>query len=375
MSAKRKVLLVTRNLEFGGVERRVALIAEFLDRERYEPAVACLRNTGPYAERLRSLGVPVYDLSVRSQLNPAVVGKLKKLIRSEGFEIVDCHQTRANIWGTRAARAAGARAILASNYLIKNWRNPLLRRLEIGGFRIAQRIVTDSLQLADEISRRGGIPRNKLVTIPNGVPDPVVDQQEVERLRREFGLTGDEVVFGMVGRLVPYKGQMLLLRAFSLVADRLPRVRVFCIGKEGESGYLQKLWDFVDARDLRSRVVITEYDGNILFFMSLFDVFVLPSSGESLPISILESLSLGKPVIATRIGGVENAVRDGENGFLIPENGEKELSERMEQLARDDGLRRRFAERSQELYREEYRLENMIRRIEELYETVYRERS
>ena len=368
--SKCKVLLVTRNLEFGGVERRVALIAEFLDRDQFEAEVACLRNGGPYAEHLRSIGIPVHNLSVRSQLNPIVMQRLKSLIRRGQYDLVDCHQTRANIWGTRAARAGGVKGILASNYLIKNWKNPLLRRLEIGGFRIADRIVTDSRQLSEEISIRSGLPREKFATIPNGVPEPTVDGEEVDRLRRRFSLKKEHTVFGMVGRLVPYKGQMLLLRAFNRVAEKIPFVRLLIVGKEGQTGYLAELQEFVAGNSLQKRVIITEYSGNVHNVMSLMDVFVLPSSGESLPISILESLSLAKPVIATDVGGVANAVREGFNGFLIPEKDERALAERLLTLARDKGLRETFSRNSRALYEKDYRLENMIHRVQDLYLSI-----
>jgi len=151
------------------------------------------------------------------------------------------------------------------------------------------------------------------------------------------------------------------------VAGKIPFVRLLIVGKEGQTGYLAELQEFVAGNSLQKRVIITEYSGNVHNVMSLMDVFVLPSSGESLPISILESLSLAKPVIATDVGGVANAVREGFNGFLIPEKDERALAERLLTLARDKGLRETFSRNSRALYEKDYRLENMIHRVQDLY--------
>jgi glycosyltransferase involved in cell wall biosynthesis len=176
-----------------------------------------------------------------------------------------------------------------------------------------------------------------------------IPESEVRKLKKDFHLTDDHVVFAFVGRLVKEKGIFELIQAFRQLKRTTSNVKLLVIGdvhpSERDQKSAQELKKLLEDDD----IIATGFRLDIPALLAISDVFVLPSHREGLPRSIIEAMALCKPIIATNIRGCREEVIDGENGFLVEKANVQQLFERMYQLANDRALRERFGKRSREI--------------------------
>ncbi len=177
------------------------------------------------------------------------------------------------------------------------------------------------------------------------------------------------LVLGMSGAFQPMKGHEYLLKAMASLRSRGINLQLICTGWGSlESQYKQM------AEDLGLKPFIT-FMGRVREmkdFYRLIDICVLPSLSEGLSLSLLEAMAMGKPVIATRVGGTAEAVRDGENGLLIEPANADSLATAIERLATNPELRAAMGKHGRKLVEEEFRMENMARRAAEIYDELLR---
>ena len=215
--------------------------------------------------------------------------------------------------------------------------------------------VAVGLAAARSIEMRAMLPRNSVRTIYNGV----VDHGSAEEHRHSSGST----VIGCLARLDYLKGLDLVLE--SLVD--LPGATFVVAGRGRERAALEELAETLGVGD---RVTILDWVESPAELMKTFDVFVLPSRAEGFPLSILEAMLMGLPVVATDVGSVREAVQDGETGFVVRSDDVIGLTSALGQLIEQPELRRRFGARARAVALERFSLAKMIEGYESLYEEM-----
>lgn len=193
---------------------------------------------------------------------------------------------------------------------------PALFRLSRRG---AARLITVSRDNAETLTRLYGIHPARIEVIHNGVDVPVFDAAFIAQaradLRAELGLAPNDQIVLTLARLAPNKGHRYLIGAMPEVIRQFPNVHFVFAGAPDEQAALEQLADALNARD-RLHILGFRTDGPRLLAGS--DVFALPSLGEGLPLSVIEALAAGLPMVATRVGGTPEIIRHGENGLLVP---------------------------------------------------------
>jgi glycosyltransferase involved in cell wall biosynthesis len=198
-----------------------------------------------------------------------------------------------------------------------------------------------------------------IVVVPNGIS--IVDQVEGTNDTADHGKS---ILY--VGRLEPVKGVRYLIRAMKQVHDTIPYARLIIIGEGTERAMLEAL---------STRLGIREFvqfggevpHGKVLSFMQQADVFVLPSLSEGFPMVIVEALSCGLPVVASRVGGVPEIITNETNGYLVEAKDEGALAESILVLLQDEHLRKKISDANKELVKK-YSWENVILKLEKIYE-------
>jgi glycosyltransferase involved in cell wall biosynthesis len=202
-------------------------------------------------------------------------------------------------------------------------KNGFIQRVITG---ILSRFFTDSIiaiSRAVKISlMETGIPADMIKIIYNGIDLSGFNSIE-PRLKREFGLTGSPVI-GIVSRLVPEKGYEYALKAMPIVLKKFPGALMVIVG----DGPLRKaLEDLCRSLEISGHVDFLGYQDRVEGLTADFDVFLLPSISEGLGLSLLEAMALGKPVVATEVGGIPEVVKSGVNGLLVPPGDDRALAE------------------------------------------------
>ncbi len=364
-----RVLQVTHDLHPGGLPRVVDTLCRTLDSKRFEVSVLCLRDTGPLAEALQEdLQIPV----LRLHGDPTTVDRLsflkvRRLLSAHPVDVVHTHNSGPFFDGTIGAALAGVRTVVHTEHGRAwgdtPWRWRVIEHL-LSYY--AYRVVTVSDDSARSLMHWEKIPRAKIVIIPNGIDgsryDVVVDSGAK---RRALGIPEDSLVVGYASRLETEKNLELLLNAFSRVTETESRAFLLVAGHGSERERLEEL---ASELGVSARVRFLGVRLDIPELLKVFDLHVLPSRREGLPMILLESMAAGCATVATAVGGVPDVIEHGISGELVNSGDADALSEAMGRLLRDPNTRARYVRRARTIFDQHYEAQVMARRYELLYQ-------
>jgi glycosyltransferase involved in cell wall biosynthesis len=362
----------------GGAERLAHLLTTHLDRSRFEPTFCVTRwkhlpEHEPALAELRDAGVPFIGLERHSRFQLRPWRELTAAMRDWRVDILHSHKFGSNVWGALLAPRLGASVFVAHeqtwSFQGQRFRQFLDRNL-IG--RRADAFVAVSSEDRRRMIEVEGVPESKIRLIPNAIatPPPPDPHRDVRRL---LGLGPDQPVVGIVAKLRRQKALDVLIRAVPLLREATPSVAVIIVGgpavaEEGEEERLHGL-----ARDLglSDELRFLGERSDVPDVVGLFDVAVLCSDYEGSPLAVMEYMEAGKPVVATRVGGVPDLVEDGVTGLLVDPQDPDGLASAIVSLLRDPDRAARMGRAGRELRRRSFSIEGMVRRFEELYVELY----
>jgi glycosyltransferase involved in cell wall biosynthesis len=207
-----------------------------------------------------------------------------------------------------------------------------------------------------------GLPRDRSATVYNSIS--INRTRSVEEVRKEFGIPDDAQLVVSVGRYAPQKNQALLIRALARLMTERSALRALLVGVGDLEDELRAQTVQLGIED---QVQITGPRADAHDLIAASDVFALSSAWEGLPLVVLEAMELEVPVISTAVGGVEDAVADGETGLLVRPDDEAALAEGLARLLDDEALRKRLAAAAKAGTRVNCTEEAMVARYLELY--------
>ena len=221
-----------------------------------------------------------------------------------------------------------------------------------------------------------GYDPRRIVVIPNGIDLSPFDAPAVPSVRGELGIPADATVVSMVSRLNPTKGVEHLLDAIAQIAPRYPKLRLLVVGeglvaRDGvvmqDREYLDSLVQRTRMLGLSDRVVFTGYRADVAAILAETNVFALPSLSEGLSNVVLEAMAARRPVIATRVGGTPEIVRDGETGILVPPVDSRAIAAALSQLLdnREQAIAMGLAGRR--AVEDKYSVARMVQATEQVY--------
>jgi glycosyltransferase involved in cell wall biosynthesis len=358
----------------GGAERvaRDQLVA--LDPERFERLLFVSRPPDPrdptcatVVEDLRRQGVAVRFLRRRFKYDPLAWWPLFAALRRERVDVLHAHSFGQNAWASVIGRLTRVPARIAHEH---NWAftgralRPLIDRGLIARYASAMIVVSqEARRRMIEIER---IEPERLVLLPNGIR--ALPPGDGTRVRAELGIGDDDPVIGTVCIIRPEKAVDVLVRAAGLLAAELPGLRVLVAGDGPDRARVETL-----ARQLglQDRVLFTGARTDVPDVLAAMDVAVLSSDYEGIPLSILEFMDAGKPIVATRVGGIPEVIEDGVHGVLVPPRSEGALAAAVSGLLGDRAAAREMGARARDRCRREFSLDRTVERLQELYEQLH----
>jgi N-acetyl-alpha-D-glucosaminyl L-malate synthase BshA len=207
-----------------------------------------------------------------------------------------------------------------------------------------------------------------IFVIPNGVDLKRFKYLSRKEIRNNLNITDDERIILFVGNLRPVKGVKYLIQAMKLINDKNRYVRLFVVGAGPERDYLENLTKELDLKKYINFVGrVSSF--KIPEYMIASDLFVLPSLSEGLPLVILEAMASGLPIIASKIGGLPEIVRDKENGFIIEPQQVEKISENILLLLENDNLREQISKNNKDKVKE-FDWEAIAVKLEKIYATI-----
>ena len=318
---------------------------------------------GPLLDIPRAEGFRVEAMPLARSLNPVPQARafraLLDFFRREKFDLVHAHMPISGLLGRLAAKAAGVPCIAYTchGFLFNQpgpwWRRSLSLQLERIGGRVTDVFLTVSEEEAADARRLRIHPA--ATPVLNGRSPALFhpDPEARARLRAAFGVTETDCVITAVSRLVRHKGHPELLRAMEATPDNAV---LWVVGERLASDHGEDLDPHFARAEaaLGRRVKRLGYREDIPAILAASDVFCLPSHFEGLPMSIIEAMLTGLPVVATDIRGPREQVKDGETGFLVPPMTDAPLAEALSRLAGDPLLRARMGAAGQAMALEKF---------------------
>ena len=313
MSHSKPIAFCITDLDSGGAEQALVQIVTRLDRGEWSPRVFCLSGEGELANVLRDAGVPVTCFGATRWSHFGVLLRLKRELKQMQPVVLQTFLYHANILGRIAGRMANVPVIL-SGIRVAERRS----RFRLWLDRVTERWVSRHICVSEDVAtfsiEVGGLSRDKVVVIPNGVDfDRFAKAEPADRA--EFGMESCDRLFLFVGRLDPQKGILLLLEAFAELTSTHSDVRLLIVGDGPLRADVER---FVDSAGLHSRVHLTGRRDDVPQIMKAVDCFVLPSLWEGMPNVVLEAMAACIPVIATAVEGCGELIENGKTGRLIP---------------------------------------------------------
>lgn len=346
-----KILHVEAGKHFYGGARQVAYIIEGLHARGVENLLACPpgsdigRDAAGYA---RVLPTPM-----GGDADAGMALRLARLIREHRPQLIHLHSRRgADLWGGVAARLTGTPCVLS-----RRVDNPEPRWLVAVKYRLFDHVVTISegirTVLLDE-----GLPSDKVSCVRSALDAaPWLVPVDRAAFRAEFGLPEDAVTIGMVAQLIPRKGHRYLLDALPALIAQCPQVRVLLFGK----GPLEaELRAEIAARGFADRVKLAGFRDDLARWVGGLDVLAHPADMEGLGIALLQAAAAAVPVVASRAGGLPEAVEDGVTGLLVPPGDVSALTTALGRLLADATLRHRMGAAGRARILAEFSIDTMV---------------
>lgn len=368
-SARRriKVVQLVEDMKVGGMERVIATIATQIDQERFDLQVWCVARGGDVADELRRQGVKVKVLNIHSYHGIRPIRRLAGLLRRHQVAVIHTHGYYASVIGRLAALWARVPVVFAhghSTYYGYRQRHLWIER--VLSF-MTDQVICCSRAVRDFHLHTEGISKHKLMVIYNGIdPAPFIKNFAVSRQEaaRPWMFDGAQYVT-VVASLVPLKGHRYLLDAIGTIIQQYPRARFLIVG----AGPLEAdLKAQVRAEAITDHVYFLGQRRDVAAILFDTDVVVLPScEREGLPIGILEAMAASKPVVATNVGGVSEAIIDQVNGFLVPPSDAGALALKIMVLLKDPSLRQAMGQKGHEIFQQRFAASTMLKSLEQLF--------
>jgi glycosyltransferase involved in cell wall biosynthesis len=373
-----KILQVAYSSRISGGEKVLFDLAVSLNKRGHEVIAVC-PDPGQLPDELRKAGIQSTIIPFHKTYDIRAARRLAKLIRQEKIEVLHSHSMLTNIISRVAGKLAKVPVSVSTEHLtmelarggrsgetIEHLKARYYRMLDNYTSRYNQQVIAVSNAVRDDLVEQG-IPAARITVIQNGINIPDIDPAARDRIRQELGIKPEETVVGAVGRLSPQKDYPTLLRAFKEVKRSCPEAILLIAG----DGYLrQNLEKLTNDLGIREQVKFLGYRSNVLEVVSSFDIYALSSLWEGLPLAVLEAMAMGKPVVATKVPGTEEAVHEGDTGFLVPLKDDQALSQRIIDLVRNQEKAQAMGETGRRRWKDCFSLNRVIDEHEELYQNL-----
>lgn len=379
-----KIVRIIARLNIGGPSLHVVNLNKGLSSDRFE-SLLVIGSPNPgegsmldYAQENGVQPLTIPEMVGEASLRPRdlkALWMLYRILQAERPHIVHTHTAKAGFLGRLAARMAGVPIIVHTYHghvlngyygPVKSW---LLTMMERGLARITDRLVAVSELVKQDLITYGVAPPEKISVIPLGFDlEPFFDCESLKgEFRRELELGPGDKLVGILGRIFPIKNHRLFLESAAQIAQQESNVHFVIVGDGVLRSEMEKY-----AQDLRidQRVFFTGWRRDLPRIYADLDLLVVSSNNEGTPVSAIEAMASGCPVVATRVGGLPDVVQDRETGYLVPPKQPEALTAAMLILIRDSKKAEQMGRSAQLSVEMRFSLDRLLRDTENLYQEL-----
>jgi glycosyltransferase involved in cell wall biosynthesis len=370
VSAPLHVLHVTYDMRIGGTEQVIRNLVEASDPHSTRMSIFCVEEPlGPWGEELRAKGTDIYSCARQPGFDLRVLGALRECLRKNQVDVVHCHQYTPWVYGALASLGLGQKVIFTEHGRFypdsaspkRRFINPLLAH------------ITDHVTAISQATKQALVdyeylPANRIRVVYNGIRGLKPQTAASSRLRKGLKIPDGAPVLGSIARFDPIKNHSMMLKAFRIVLDRHPEVRLLLVGDGEERSTIYRI---VEELGLTERVVLPGYIPEPALWLEAMDVFLLSSFSEGTSMTLLEAMSLGKPCVVTDVGGNPEIVIAEETGKVTPSDDADAFALAIEDmLGQLSSGSQNLHQRATERFQAEFTSHAMVDKYMALYQSV-----
>jgi glycosyltransferase involved in cell wall biosynthesis len=314
-------------------------------------------------------GLELIPLAPKTEMDLSAAWRLSRLVKQLRPDVIHAHDPHGVAMAALALSMSGARTprplppLVAARRVDFHIKGNALSRWK---YRQVDCFICASSAIREMIVA-DGVPAERAVTIHEGIDLGRVAAAPRANLHEDLWLPHDAPIVGNVAALVAHKGQRHLIEAAAIVVKKVPDAR-FVIAGEGELRSM--LERQIKEHRLEKHVFLAGFRPDILSVHKAFDVFVMSSLTEGLGTSLLDAMACGKPIVATKAGGIPEVVVDGQTGLLVEPRDDEGMADAIVRLLRDETIRRRMGTAGEARVRERFSSERMVQDTLAVYERV-----
>lgn len=369
-----KIAVVVHSLKPGGAEIMACRLAISLSHH-YRCIIVALDTDGPLSTELMGHKVPYVALNRKRGFDLQLVNNLARIFQSENVSLIHAHQYTPFAYSLLARSRGSFVPVVFTEHgrFLPDRRR--LRRLFFNRLvpRSEDKMTAVGESIAQALVQNEGISRDRVIVIPNGVDSQVfrpADREEKTVIRQQLGLDLDAFVIVMVTRLDPIKDHITALRTMEHVLAHCPRARLLIVG---DGPLREQLSTYASARGLHKSVIFYGQQRDVVQYYKCADCLLLTSLHEGMPLSVLEAMACGLPVVTTACGDVPRIVEHGVTGFLTSVKDDALLAHYLLKLAESPEMRHRIGMAGRLVCQEKYSWSRTVMQYAQLYDSIIRQ--
>jgi len=350
-------------------------LARHLD-EGFDLSAVCFYGDGPIQEQLEALGVSTFNLQTRNEFDPRAVLRARRILADLNCDIVHTHLLRADLYAGAAARWAGVKTILSTVYAMGQYRRAKRRRsdhvLDIACTALPTHVVAVANAVKQDCIQRLNMKSEDISVIHTGIDAPPrMDPAAAAALRREWGVAPHTPLIVTAARLSYEKGVDTLIHAAAVLRQTYPQVRIVVVG---EGPFRADLETLIRAHQLRDVVQLDGFHENVWPALAAADIVCMPSKSEGMPNALLEAMVIGKPIVATRAGGIPEAVESERSALLVQPEDPRDLAAALGRLVVNREFGQKLGEVAQRVVQARFSAKRAVADYALLYRRLLAER-
>jgi L-malate glycosyltransferase len=367
------VLFLMIQMAMGGSERLILNLVRNLDRRIFEPSIGWFSGERLLPE-FEALSVPLYYIPKRRRFDWAAMRQLAAIIRTQRIDVVNAHHFMPFFYAYCGTKIANRARLVYTEHSEADVLAARGRWRTIGGYmlRSSDLAIGVSPRVSQTLGSHFGLDPRTIRTIENGVDVELFGDNgnDRERLRQDLGFSPTDVIIGSVANFRRNKNHLFLLRAFHEVARHRDDVKLVLVG-QGFPGDPEnsepEVTRFIQSTGLSKSVRMLGYRSDVHDLMRMIDVFCLVSYKEGLPLSLIEAMASGLPVVGTDIEGMRAVIEPETNGLVAAPDDVAVLTHALNRLIAAPALRQRMGQASRRLAAEKYSLRRCVQETQDVF--------
>lgn len=385
MNTKRiKILLIQSRICIGGPAIHTEIIARDLPKDRYKVILVGGSLEKGEESKFNEIKEKNVDIRIIEEMKRDVsfikdiksIYKLYKFIKKEKPDIVDTHTSKAGATGRIAARLAGVPILIHTfhGHVFKKhfskFKSSLFVFIEkLLGLFTTKIIAISDLQYHDLVNIYKIAPSKKFIIIKLGIDiEQFSDIAKNNKLKESLGIKEHEKLIGIIGRLVPIKNHSMILRVLKKLQNYGLKAQL-CIAGDGEEKL--KIVKLCDEYGLNGSVHFLGWVRDLPYLYSGIDILALTSLNEGTPITVIEAMAAGAPIIATNVGGVADLLLNNKNGMLCKSEDEQDMASKIIQILNNDLETAKKCQLAKKFVQENYSSKRLLKELDQLYTQLY----